>query len=109
MDMAQLTQGIKGIDKKVEIFEKAQDDEIGDKTEQQPSFFHALLLGLFNFQADKKIDHGGEGDERQKAPIPETVKEITADKEEQRSDFFCGIDAPLPAGSSGESGSFFSS
>ena len=42
-----------------------------------------VLVGMMNSQANKPVYHGAECDERQKAPIPPSVKHIACDEQEK--------------------------
>ena len=72
----------KGIHKKIEVFECSENGKIQYQREDEP-FAAAGVAGFgSNSLRDEEIDQRAANHEREKAPVPPTVKEIAGTQQE---------------------------
>ena len=74
-------QGREVLDKKIEIFEKAQDHKVPDDAQGQVKFPASLVPGAADPDAAKEIKEGGKNNQGKETPVPKTVKHVTGDKQ----------------------------
>ena len=64
-------------DKEIEIFKNPEDGEVQDQGKDEPLSAMRILRGRHDFLSDQKIRRGAANHEREEAPVPPAVEEVT--------------------------------
>ncbi len=72
------------VDEKIIVFEKPQDAEVGDDTEQEKAA-SLVFGGNAHPITDHEVDHGGQHEQSKEAPIPGAVEIVACGKQKEAS------------------------
>ncbi len=76
-------QGFRAAHKEIEVFKEPEDAEVDHHADGEEGLSGPLFRMAVNGLRHKKVHRGRNGDERQKAPIPASIKEIARSQKQQ--------------------------
>ena len=72
----------KGSDKEIVVFEYAQKTKIHDNTQPKPELFRFFIQSIRHFQTCEIIQPGRKYQQKQKTPVPATIKIVTGNQQQ---------------------------